>query len=296
MDNKKGEVKNKGMIPGFTKLEEARKRREQNKLGTNRYSFGDPIIDEYLGGGWGRQNGYELICIFGDTGMNKSTFISQMAITAAKKGANIAYLALEDEIEDVVDRIDRQITGKTGGLGKEQEALEVLRKIDFLPENDGYTLESLADFIEELFKTWDVVFVDPLQFVFEASMVDKGETEWNRQRVFLRRLNNIMKKHSEEGKVLVFVSHTNKGGNFRDRAEMGMQKLQGSTAIQQICTKVIEIGRTNDGLRHLRLWKTRFTRYRRIGLQIDIENDSMRIGYDTTGLAPAQIQEMKENW
>lgn len=292
----KGQVKNKGLIPGFTRLEEARKRREENKSGTNRYSFGDPIVDDYLGGGWGRQNGYELICIFGDTGMNKSTFISQMAISAVKRGAKVAYLALEDEIEDVVDRIDRQICGSGSGLSKENESREVLQNIDFLPENDGYTLEALADFIEELFTTWDVVFVDPLQFVFEASMVDKGETEWNRQRVFLRRLNNIMKKNSEEGKVLVFVSHTNKGGNFRDRAEMGMQKLQGSTAIQQICTKVIEIGRTNEGLRSLRLWKTRFTRYRKNGLQISLEDNSLRIGFDTSGLTQSQILEMKENW
>ena len=292
----KGEIENKGLIPGYSRLEEARKRREENKLGTNKFSFGDPIVDDYLGGGWGRVNGYELICIFGDTGMNKSTFISQMAISAARRGSSVAYLALEDEIEDVVDRVDRQIVGSVGGLAKENEAKEILQKIHFLPENDGYTLESLATFIEQLFNVYDVVFVDPIQFVFEASIVDKGETEWNRQRVFMRKLNNIMKKNSKEGKVLVFVSHTNKGGNFRDRSEMGMQKLQGSGAIQQICTKVIEIGRTNKGIRSIRLWKTRFTRYRRHGLSISLDDASMRIGFDSTGLTQAQIQEMKENW
>ena len=124
----KGEIENKGLIPGYSRLEEARKRREENKLGTNKFSFGDPIVDDYLGGGWGRVNGYELICIFGDTGMNKSTFISQMAISAARRGSSVAYLALEDEIEDVVDRVDRQIVGSVGGLAKENEAKEILQK------------------------------------------------------------------------------------------------------------------------------------------------------------------------
>lgn len=285
------EVDNKGLIPGTVRLDEARRRRNDNS-GTDKYSFGDVTIDDYMGGGWGRNGAYELICVFGDTGMNKSTFISQMAICASKKGAKVAYLALEDEIEDVVDRIDRQIGG-TQGLSKDKEVKDILWNIHFLPENDGYSLSMLGDFIEELFKTYDVVFIDPIQFVFEASVIDDGETEWNRQRVFMRRLNNIMKK---TGKTLVFVSHTNKGGNFRDRAEMGMQKLQGSGALQQICTKVIEIGRTNDGLRHVRLWKTRFTRYRRIALQVSLDDSCMRIGCDLTGLTQAQIMEMKGNW
>lgn len=258
---------------------------------TDLYSFGDRLMDEYMGGGWGRSNGYELICIFGDTGQNKSTLLSQMVITAAARGAQVAYMALEDEMYDVINRIDVQIS--VPGKPDDEEKLKhrVLDNIDFTVENDGYTLNILGDVIENLFCTHDVVVIDPIQFVFEASVADRAEAEYNRQRVFMRRLNNIMKK---TGKTLIFVSHTNKSGNAKERADAGMMKIQGSGALQQICSKVIEIGRSPDGVKILRLWKSRFTAYRRIGLQVQLDTKTMRIS--TPPYTNLEMNQMRESW
>lgn len=285
----KGKIDNTGFIPALFKLEEARKRRNSSRE-TNKYSFGDRVIDEYMGGGYGRENAYELICLFGDTGYNKSTLLSQMVVSAAARGAKVAYLALEDEVEDAVDRIDRQIVDGSG-IAREEIVEKIMANIFFFPENDSYSLNSLADLIEKLFLTYDLVVIDPIQFVFEASIVENGESEFNRQRLFMRRLNNIMKK---SGKTLVFVSHTNKSGSARDREDAGMMKIQGSGALQQICSKVIEIGRDKEGMRHLRLWKSRFTPFRRLPLQVKLDGDTMRIS--NVGYTPSEMMELRERW
>lgn len=229
--------------------------------------------------------------MFGNTGESKSTLLSQMVITAAANGAEVAYMALEDEMYDVINRIDAQI--EVPGHPDEEEKLKekVLSNIDFTVENDGYTLSKLGDVIENLFYTHDVVVIDPIQFVFEASVAEKGQEEFNRQRLFMRKLNNIMKK---TGKTLVFVSHTNKTGYAKGQEDNGMGRIQGSGALQQICSKVIEIGRSKDGVKILRLWKTRFTEYRRTPLQIKLNKKNLRI--ESLSYSNLELNQLRDNW
>ena len=80
---------------------------------TKLYSSGDAVIDEYLGnsriGAYGRPQNYEIITIFGSTGMSKSTFASSMVIDPALKGTQIGYFALEDDPVDVVRRLYKPV-------------------------------------------------------------------------------------------------------------------------------------------------------------------------------------------
>lgn len=270
---------NLGMTPAFT-LVEAAKQASEEWGKTDLYSTGDPILDEYLGnstaGGYGRKSAYEIITIFGDTGMNKSTFATSIILNPASKGVPIAYFALEDDPKDVVTRIMRQ-------AHSDEELNKILDNIMFMPENDGYTLDMMADAIEQVFKVADIVVIDPLQFIFEASVAEKGETEFNRQRLFMRKMNNIM-KHTN--KTLIIVSHTGKGGGKDNR--QGVDRIIGSSAVAQVSTKVIEINRKEDGLHGIRLWKSRFTPYRFCGVQIVLENMRVRTVYEPKDLPQAR--------
>lgn len=267
---------NLGMQAATSLIETAKKDME-NWGKTTLHSTGDPIIDEYLGGGYGRQDGYEIITIFGDTGMNKSTFATSIILEPARKGNKIAYFALEDDPKDVVRRIMIQCNMD------EEKVKEITNNIMFMPENDGYTLDMMAEAIEKIFKIADIVVVDPLQFIFEASVAEKGETEFNRQRLFMRKMNNMM-KHTN--KTLIIVSHTGKGGG-RD-SKQGVDRIIGSSAVAQVSTKVIEISRHEDGCHGIRLWKTRFTPYRFCGVQIRLDNMVIRTVYDQKDLAQAR--------
>ena len=270
---------NLGMTPASTLVEEAKKASEEWGR-TDLYSTGDPIIDEYLGnsskGGYGRRSAYEIITIFGDTGMNKSTFCTSMILNPASKGVPVAYFALEDDPKDVVTRIMRQASSQ-------EELDKILDNIMFMPENDGYTLDMMAEAIENIFKVADIVVIDPLQFIFEASVAEKGETEFNRQRLFMRRMNNVM-KHTN--KTLIIVSHTGKGGGKDNR--QGVDRIIGSSAVAQVSTKVIEINSKEDGLHGIRLWKSRFTPYRYCGIQIVLEDMRVRSIYSPNDLPQAR--------
>lgn len=271
-----------GLRPATAFEEEARADKDQWGV-TDLYSTGDKILDEYMGnsqkGGYGRRSGYEIVTIFGDTGMNKSTLATSMIIDPASKGVQVAYLALEDDPKDVVKRLMQQCISQ-------KEFDNAMKNILFLPESDGYTLEAMAEAIEKIFDVADIVLVDPIQFIYEASVAEKGETEFNRQRLFMRRMNNVM-KHTN--KTLILVSHTNK--NNGKYGSKGLDRIIGSSAIAQVSTKVLEINRKEDGLQGIRLWKTRFTPYRYCGVQIVLDSMRVRTVYEESELPVA-----RKNW
>lgn len=273
---------NLGFISGDTLITKAKKTMQEYGT-TSLYSTGDAILDEYLGnsldGGYGRRGGYEIVTIFGSTGMNKSTLATSMVLSPAEKGIQIAYFALEDDPEDVIRRMLVMCDMDEAKLKK------VAQNILFMPESDGYTLGEMAEAIEKIFDMADIVVVDPLQFVFEASVAEKGETEFNRQRLFMRRMNNVM-KHTN--KTLIIVSHTGKGGG-KD-ARQGIDRIIGSSAVAQVSTKVIEIDR-KDGIHGIRLWKSRFTPFRWCGVQIKLDNMRVRTVYSSEDLPQARL-----NW
>jgi len=243
---------------------------------TDLYSTGDQVIDAYLGhsakGGYGRHHGYEIITIFGDTGRNKSTFATNFVIDPLKKGKTVVYMALEDDPKDVAARLIKM------GINKDELPGTLL----FFKEQTGYTLDQMTEAIEDMFSYADVILIDPLQFIYEASFVDKGESEFNRQRLFMRDINAVMKKTN---KVLIIVSHTNKTSK---KDNPGLNHIMGSGAIAQASTKVIEIGATADGDRFIHCWKNRFVPPVYDDLMIRLDN--MRIHSALT--LPKDINEM----
>lgn len=262
---------------------------------TNAYSTGDSIIDEYIGGGYGRtEGGYEILMIFGGTGVSKSTFASQLVIGPALQGKSIAYYSLEDDPADLWARFYYQAQGmKRSKFDSSDEIMKMLEaNIMIAPESDGYTLEQMAVQIEQLFDMGvDIVVIDPLQFIFEASVVEKAETEFNRQRIFMRQLNNLVKRSSRKsgnGKTVILVSHTNKG-KFDDPIDT----IMGSGANKQVPTKIIQIFRNKDGQRFLRLVKTRFTQHRVGTHEVSLDTDTMLI---RTRPVPASEASKANEW
>ena len=244
---------------------------------TDEHSTGDAMIDEYLGGGYGRKENYEIVLIFGGTGVSKSTFTTQMIIDPALKGRQIAYFSLEDDVTDLYTRLFYQISGIAGKFGNVDEMMKtVTQNIMVAPESDGYTLGEMSSEVEKLFNMGiDIIVIDPLQFIFEASVVEKSETEFNRQRLFMRQINNLIKravKQSGRSKTIILVSHTNKG-KFDD----AIDTIMGSGAIKQVPTKIVQVVRDKDGGRFLRLHKTRFTRHRIGNHEVTLDTQSMLI-------------------
>ena len=225
---------------------------------TDKYSSGNKELDMYLGGGYGRRKGYEIILIFGGTGMGKSTVGLNLMVDPIRKGDNVGLMILEDDPADVVNRM-RLIYGPE---------IDKARNVFFVnDQSEGYTLDQALDAIENWFEVCDVVFLDHLEYLWKGSVGQSDKDKWTAQEIWMRKLNLLMKK---TGKTIVMVQHVNKS------ADGGMNSIMGSSSLQQTATKVIEYGRNKDGTSMLRLWKTRFTPYRNESMQLVVDNFKLR--------------------
>jgi predicted ATP-dependent serine protease len=212
------------------------------------------VLDRYLGGGYGRKDGYEIVLLYGDTGVGKSTVGLNFLEQPIKNGARIGLLVLEDDGADVYIRLSNI-------LGAEGTKNYIMGgdSIHFMPQEDlvkSWNLDDLLKLIEEWFveRKIDVILLDHLQFAFEGAESIKGENEYISQRIFMQRLNQLMKRIK---KTIILVSHVNKQAGVK-----GMAKIVGSGAIAQASTKVIEVAEDTDmGAGALMIWlrKSRFT-------------------------------------
>lgn len=219
---------------------------------TELYSTGHSGLNDYLGGGFGREDNYEIVLLYGPTGVGKSTVALNLITPAIEDGKKVGLLILEDEMVDVSLRL-AHILPKDKYLEANQSGLVLCLPPDALVKS--WKLDDLLEYIEGWFinQGVDIILLDHLQFAFEGAESIKGENEWTAQRVFMQKLNFLMKRAK---KTIILVSHVNKASGSR-----GMDKIVGSGAISQAATKVIEVSedKVPDTIR-LNLQKSRFTK------------------------------------
>lgn len=218
---------------------------------TEMYSTGIHGLDGYLGGGFGREGGYEIVVLYGEPGNGKSSVALQMLEDAVKSNVPQGWIILEDAIPDVYNRL-RSMNG-------DDKTISVDRSVRLMPPRmleSGFSLDNILDWIKlqndnagtKLF------LLDHIQFAFENAESIQQENEYIRQRKFLKQLNFLCKSLNL---TIVMVSHTNKNTNGS-----GLSKILGTSAIAQVATKAIEIKQGTEGRITLQLHKTRFTEYR----------------------------------
>lgn len=218
---------------------------------TSLYSTGHSDLDRHLGGGFGRENGYEIVLLYGQTGVGKSTVALNMIAPAIVDKKKIGLLVLEDDMADVSNRLSAILTPE------QYRDANVERNIRCLPEDSlsiSWSLPDLLKYIEDWFDEGiDLILLDHLQFAFENAQAAKSENEYIAQRVFMQKLNQLIKKKK---KTIILVSHMSKANGSK-----GMDRIVGSGSIAQASTKVIEVkdADTPDTI-EITMLKSRFTR------------------------------------
>jgi RecA-family ATPase len=218
---------------------------------TNRFTTGNAGLDSYLGYGYGRQNGYEIVLLYGPTGIGKTLVSLNMIAPAMVDGTKVGLLILEDDMADVSARLSYILTRE------QYDKVNVANNVRCIPQDAlmrSWNLVDLLKMIEEWFDSGiELILLDHLQFAFEGAESIKGENEYTAQRVFMQKLNQLMKKNK---KTIILISHINK-----DNHSKGMNKVVGSGSIAQAASKVIEISKEKDnpGWIRFNLHKSRFT-------------------------------------
>lgn len=217
---------------------------------TDLYSTGQPVLDNYFSGGYGRRDGYEIVVVYGATGIGKSTVALNFMAETIRKGNKVGMLVLEDDMADVSNRMEH-ILG-----ANDYAKMNVSDNVRCLPRDamvKSWNLTDLLKYIEEWYDEGiELILLDHLQFAFENAESVKGENEWNMQRVFMQKLNHMIKTKK---KTIILISHVNKSN------AKGMDKIVGTGAIAQAATKVIEVADDDmDNVIQIRLRKSRFTK------------------------------------
>jgi len=218
---------------------------------TDLYSTGHGVLDNYFFGGFGRPDGYEIVLMFGPTGVGKSTVALNFVAPAIRDGVKVGLLVLEDDMADVSNRFS-EIFNES-----DYNKMNIANNVRCLPEDEltkSWNLNDLLEYIENWFAQGvDLILLDHLQFAFENAEAIKGENEYIAQRVFMQKLNQLMKRTK---KTIILISHVNKAHGAK-----GMDKIVGSGSIAQAATKVIEISEDDmDDTIRLELRKSRFTK------------------------------------
>lgn len=219
---------------------------------TTLFSTGNSRLDHYFGGGFGREDGYEIVLMYGETGVGKSTVALNFVVPAIRDGKKVGLLILEDDMADVSNRMAHMLSPS------EYRAMNAGSTVLCLPEDalsKSWKLDDLLEYIENWFtiEKCDLILLDHLQFAFENAEAVKGENEYIAQRVFMQKLNQLIKRLK---KTIILISHVSKASQSK-----GMNKIAGSGALAQAATKVIEVreSKVADNI-ELELRKSRFTK------------------------------------
>ena len=229
--------------------EEARLRKD-NFGKTNKHSTGLYGLDAYLGHGYGNRDGYEIITVFGETGVGKSTFALNMIAYEMVNGTKTGLMILEDDMPDVYNRI-QSIVGERG-----MKDIKKNKNVDIIPQEmleNLWTFSMILSWIDDKVteRGIELFLIDHINFVFDNADIENPKKEMAEQRKFMRDLQLLCRKRKI---TVILISHTAKGES------QGMAKVYGTTAIIQVSTKVIGV-KPGDGQQLIvQLYKTRFTR------------------------------------
>lgn len=229
---------------------EEAKHRQAEYGRTGLFSTGVPRLDTYLGGGFGRKHGYEIVLLFGPTKIGKSTVALNLMAGAIKNGHRVGLMILEDEGADTYLRFTNILGADvTKRFVTEQKNVRCM-PVDAMLKS--WSLDDLLAKIEGWFgEGMDLILLDHINFAFENAETIKGENEYIKQRVFMRNLNLVMKR---TGKTLIMVSHVGKANG-----NVGTDRVFGSSAIAAAATKIIEVKKDKLGTLYLHLHGSRFT-------------------------------------
>lgn len=226
--------------------------KEADKLGdkwniTDKYSSGLPLLDEYMGGGFGQDGTFEFIVVYGAPGSGKSTLAMQLLKDSLIKGVPQAWIVLEDSMVSVnvrfrhmfnSDEEARRIISQKTKLnigGAEQEVTNPVVMSKEMIESNSYTLGNILDWMEMYFQAGvEIILLDHLQYAIDGAERSGNESEFDLQSELSKELATMAKRYNS---VIIAVTHMNKG------VGVGDNKIYGSRKIEGAATKTLEISR-----------------------------------------------------
>jgi len=233
---------------------------------TDRHSTGIKSLDDYLYGGFGRTDNWEVFVIHGAYKVGKSTIGLNMLRGAIEDGTKVGLFILEDDLDTTAYRLalamdDPEMLDKRLNDGT----------VRFLPrKKKGRNRWSLEEMLQELEKWFtdpvygvEIIFLDHLQFMFDNAETNHDYGQWAAQNTFMHDLNDLMDRVK---KTIVIISQEN-----RDK------QIAGSIGVPRAATKMvgIDVVKGEPTVRLIQLEPGRNTPSRETPFRVEILNTRM---------------------
>ena len=238
---------NERQLPvGFDKYEDIARlyksmQSDWNKVGvTDRYKTGNPIMDSYLGGGFGGAKGGEVILVHSTAKAFKSTITMWMLRHSIEAGEKMGWIILEGGTEKALRTLRQTYVGKYPEYEKCDEVLAKNAANIFSMSRDmrraNFDMDMVITWMKNLVATHGVklFYIDPVGYLADYSN-DIGIPDWKKESVFMKKVSWFCE---DTDSTVLMVQHNVKGSNIQLHREAA---IGGSKGFSNTATKVIEI-------------------------------------------------------
>lgn len=212
-----------------------------DKVGvTDRYKTGNPIMDSYLGGGFGGAKGGEVILVHSTAKSFKSTITMWMLRHSIEAGEKMGWIILEGGTEKALRTLRQTYVGKYPEYEKCDEVLAKNATNIFSMSRDmrraNFDMDMVITWMKNLVATHGVklFYIDPVGYLADYSN-DIGVPDWKKESVFMKKVSWFCE---DTDSTVLMVQHNVKGSNIQLHREAA---IGGSRGFSTTATKVIEI-------------------------------------------------------
>jgi len=232
--------------PGFDKYEDISKLYKSmqggwDKVGiTDRYKTGNPIMDSYLGGGFGGAPGGEVLLLHSTAKSFKSTISMWMLRHSIEAGEKMGWIILEGGTEKALRTLRQTYVGKYPEYEKCDEVLAKNHANIFSMSRDmrraNFDMDMIITWMKNLVATKGVklFYIDPVGYLADYSR-DLGVPDYKKESVFMKKLSWFCE---DTDSTAILVQHNVKSSNIILHREGA---IGGSRGFSNAATKVIEI-------------------------------------------------------
>lgn len=244
---------------GYDKYEDISKALEKVEKGwydvgrTDKYSTGFPILDDYLGGGYGSKTKGEVILIHATAKTYKSTLATQFIRTPLEQGAKLGLIMLEGRVDTFLTELRKLYAPVQKGdkvLGYEvfDEMAKKLPEQIFAMSTDmirsNFRMDEIVPWMKKarIEHGVELFLIDPIGYLADFAEIS-NIPDFKRESKLMKEISDFA---YDTNSTVICIQHNVKDGDARNPAHR-QSAVGGSQSYTKSATKVIEL--RNEGLR-----------------------------------------------
>lgn len=221
---------------------------------TDKYSTGFPILDDYLGGGYGSKTRGEVILLHATAKTYKSTLATQFIRTPLEQGVHLGLITLEGRLDTFLTELRKLYAPvERGGVVRGYEVFDELAKK--LPDQifamstemirGEFRMDEIVPWMKKakLEHGVDIFLIDPIGYLADFAEIS-NIPDFKRDSKLMKEISDFA---YDTNSTIICVQHNIKDGDTRNPAHR-QSAVGGSQSFTKSATKVIEL--RNEGLMH----------------------------------------------